>query len=84
MQTKEEALDRLAKSKFRSSFHLTAAEKAYCAEKGEAVLCRHAADFVRQKLAPAHPVNGGAVLNPALADTLRPETVKSLIVISEN
>ena len=59
MQTKEEALDRLAKSKFRSSFYLTKAEKAYCAEKGEAVLRRHAEDFVRLKLAPTHPVNDG-------------------------
>ena len=59
MQTKEEAFARLAKSKFRSSFYLTKAEKAYCAEKGEAVLRRHAEDFVRQKLAPAHPVNDG-------------------------
>jgi hypothetical protein len=29
MQTREDALDRLAKSKFRSLFHLTEAEKAY-------------------------------------------------------
>jgi hypothetical protein len=59
MQTKEEAFARLAKSKFRSSFHLTAAEKAFCAEKGGEVLRRHAADFVRQKLAPAYPLNDG-------------------------
>ena len=59
MQTKEEAFARLAKSEFRSSFHLTAAEKAYCAEKGSEVLRRHAGDFVRRKLAPAHPVNDG-------------------------
>ena len=59
MQTKEEALDRLAKSKFRSSFHLTAADRAYVEEKGMDTIRRHAEDFVRQKLAPAYPVNDG-------------------------
>ncbi len=59
MQTKEEALDRLAKSKFRSSFHLTAADRAYVEEKGMDTIRRHAEDFVRQKLAPSHPVNDG-------------------------
>ena len=59
MQTKEEAFLRLEKSKFRSSFRLTAAEKAYVAEKGADVLRSHAADFVRRKLAPALPPNDG-------------------------
>ena len=57
--TKDQAFEKLARSKFRSSFHLTAAEKDYCAEKGSEVLRRHACDFVRRKLAPAHPVNDG-------------------------
>ena len=59
MQTIEEALNKLEKSKFRSSFHLTKKEKAYLEEKGMDVMRRHAKDFVRQKLAPAEPLNDG-------------------------
>ena len=59
MQTIEEALNKLEKSKFRSSFHLTKKEKAYLEEKGMDVIRSHAKDFVRQKLAPANPINDG-------------------------
>ena len=59
MQTIEEALNKLEKSKFRSSFHLTKKEKAYLEEKGMDVMHSHAKDFVRQKLAPAEPLNDG-------------------------
>ena len=59
MQTKEDAFARLNKSKFRSSFYLTAADKAYVEEKGMETIRRHAEDFVRQKLAPAVPANDG-------------------------
>lgn len=59
MQTIEEALNKLEKSKFRSSFHLTKKEKAYLEEKGMDVMRSHAKDFVRQKLAPAEPLNDG-------------------------
>ena len=59
MQTIEEALNKLEKSKFRSSFHLTKKERAYLEEKGMDVICNHARDFVRQKLAPAEPLNDG-------------------------
>ena len=59
MQTIEEALNKLEKSKFRSSFHLTKKEKAYLEEKGMDVMRGHAKDFVRQKLAPAEPLNDG-------------------------
>ena len=59
MQTIEQALEKLEKSKFRSSFHLTKAERMYLQEKGEDTIRRHAEDFVRQKLAPADPVNDG-------------------------
>ncbi|MBQ4491266.1 MAG: DUF4186 domain-containing protein [Pyramidobacter sp.] len=59
MQTIEEALDKLERSTFRSSFHLTQKEWAYLEEKGTDVIRRHAADFVRKKLAPAEPVNDG-------------------------
>lgn len=59
MQTIEQALDRLARSRFRSGFRLTKKERLYLEEKGMAVMRRHAEDFVRQKLAPAEPVNDG-------------------------
>ena len=59
MQTIEETLNKLEKSKFRSSFHLTKKEKAYLEEKGMDVMRSHAKDFVRQKLAPAEPLNDG-------------------------
>ena len=59
MQTIEEALDKLEMSKFRSGFYLTKKERQYLEEKGPAVIRRHAEDFVRQKLAPAEPVNDG-------------------------
>ena len=59
MQTINEALAKLDKSKFRSSFHLTVNDRKYLDEKGPDVIRRHAADFVRQKLAPAEPENDG-------------------------
>ena len=59
MQTIEQALDKLERSKFRSSFHLTKKERAYLDEKGIEVMRSHAEDFVRQKLAPANPINDG-------------------------
>ena len=59
MQTIGQALEKLEKSKFRSSFHLTKAEQMYLQQKGTDTIRRHAEDFVRQKLAPADPVNDG-------------------------
>lgn len=59
VQTVDEALDKLQSSKFRSGFRLTGEEIAYVCEKGEETIRRHAADFVRQKLAPAEPRNDG-------------------------
>lgn len=59
MQTVEDALDRLERSKFRSSFHLSESDFIYLEEKGEDVIRRHAKDFVRSKLAPAEPQNDG-------------------------
>ena len=59
MQTIDQALEKLQRSKFRSSFHLTAAEKAYVETKGEETVRRHAEDFVKSKLAPAFPENDG-------------------------
>ncbi len=59
MQSVNEALEKLSRSKFRSSFHLTKKEREYLEEKGMEVMERHARDFVRQKLAPADPENDG-------------------------
>ena len=59
MEDVDEALGRLARSRFRSGFHLTRAEREYYVAKGPAVIRRHAEDFVRQRLAPAWPVNDG-------------------------
>ena len=59
MQTIEQALEKLDRSKFRSGFHLTKKEQLYLQEKGPAVIRQHAEDFVRQKRAPADPVNDG-------------------------
>ena len=59
MQTIDQALEKLERSQFRSSFHLTKKELAYLEEKGMDVMRRHAEDFVRQKLAPAEPIDDG-------------------------
>ena len=59
MQTISQALDKLSRSAFRSSFHLTKKDRAYLEAKGMDVMRAHAADFVRQKLAPAEPANDG-------------------------
>ena len=59
MQTIDQALDKLEKSRFRSSFYLTKKEREYLTDKGMETMRRHAQDFVRQKLAPAQPVNDG-------------------------
>ena len=59
MQTKEEALAKLNKSKFRSSFKLSKKDKEYIAEKGMDVIRSHAEDFIRLRLAPAEPINDG-------------------------
>ena len=59
MQTIDQALDKLSRSRFRSGFCLTKKEQAYIAEKGMDPVRRHAADFVRLKLAPAAQPNDG-------------------------
>jgi exodeoxyribonuclease V alpha subunit len=59
MQTIDQALKKLANSKFRSSFKLTKKEVLYIEEKGIDVIRMHAADFVRNRLAPANPINDG-------------------------
>lgn len=57
--TINEALANLKKSNFRSKFHLSEKDKLYIAQKGLPVIREHAADFVRQRLAPAYIPNDG-------------------------
>ena len=52
-------LDRLAKSKFRSRFKLRAKELEYIKDKGLDTIHYHACDFIRDRVAPAGPVNDG-------------------------
>ncbi len=59
MQTIDEALAKLQKSKFRSGFHLTKKDVDYINEKGLDVIRSHAADFIARRLAPAEIPNDG-------------------------
>ena len=57
--TYEAAFARLDRSAFRRRFRLTESLRRYVAEKGMETIRRHAQDFVRDRLAPAHPANDG-------------------------
>ena len=57
--TIDEALKKLDKSDFRSSFHLNVSEKNYVAEKGMETIRNHAEEFVKNRLAPAIISNDG-------------------------
>lgn len=59
MQTVQEALIKLERSRFRSSFKLGKKERAYAKEKGMDVLRLHAEDIIKKRLAPATPQNDG-------------------------
>ena len=56
----DKKLDDLSHSKFRSGFHLRKKELAYLDDKGYEVIKEHAKDFIKNKLAPANPLNDGA------------------------
>jgi len=49
----------LARSTFRSRFHLCAREREYLEQKGIDVVLQHARRFVEERLAPAQPANDG-------------------------
>lgn len=55
----DELFARLARSAFRSRFHLGARERAYCVDKGPDLIRSHARDFVAQRLTPALPAKDG-------------------------
>lgn len=52
-------INKLQKSKFRSSFKLKQKDIDYINEKGMSMIKRHAVDFINQKLAPANPEKDG-------------------------
>lgn len=54
-----ELFNRLAQSKFRSSFYLKEKDKAYAADKGREKIKMHARDFIHMRLAPAVIPNDG-------------------------
>ena len=59
MQTVENALKKLKKSGFRSSFHLVESDLKYINKKGIETIRKHARDFVRNRLSPAIIPNDG-------------------------
>ena len=52
-------LNRLSKSKFRSSFHLKDKDKLYVKEKGMETIKKHAYDLISKRVAPAVIQNDG-------------------------
>jgi hypothetical protein len=54
-----EILDRLSKSKFRSSFKLKKKDIDYINQKGLDTIKKHAQDFIAKRVAPAFVANDG-------------------------
>lgn len=52
-------LERLSKSKFRSSFYLKTKDKEYVREKGIETIEKHTRDFIEKRLAPKEIKNDG-------------------------
>ena len=59
MQTVDEALSKLQRSKFRASFRLNEQDREYIRKIGTDTLRKHAEDFVKKRLAPADIPNDG-------------------------
>lgn len=59
MQTIDEALEKLSKSKFRSSFHLKEKDIEYINKVGMEKIRKHANDFIKTRLAPKYIPNDG-------------------------
>ena len=59
MRDLDEVFSALARSRFRSSFVLSAKEREYLAAKGDSTVLDHAREFVAQRLAAAEPRNDG-------------------------
>ena len=56
---KLDLFERIARSEFRSRFHLTEEDKAFVQQKGMDTIKSHAKDFVNKRLSPANPKNDG-------------------------
>ena len=59
MRDLDELFSALAKSSFRSGFHLRGKDLTYLHEKGLSLVLAHAEDFIRKRLAPAEINNDG-------------------------
>ncbi len=59
MQTQQQALQRLQRSRFRSKIHLSRKEREYVQQQGMDTIRRHACDFIAKRLAPAQIPNDG-------------------------
>jgi len=59
MRDLNELFAALAKSSFRSSFHLRGKDVTYLEEKGLELVLTHAEDFIKKRLAPAEIANDG-------------------------
>ena len=57
--TKDEAFERLSRSKFRSRFRLGKDDIAYIQRVGMDAVERHCRDFIRERLSDAEPKNDG-------------------------
>lgn len=55
----KDIFERLSKSKFRSSFHLSKKDKEYVNNKGLDKIREHAYDFIKKRLAPSQILNDG-------------------------
>ncbi|ASC72577.1 hypothetical protein XM38_035350 [Halomicronema hongdechloris C2206] len=51
--------ERLQRSEFRRRFRLLEREREYLQRQGVATILQHGADFIEQRLAPAHPSRDG-------------------------
>lgn len=54
-----EILEKLKRSKFRSSFKLKEGDFGYIKAKGSPTIRKHARDLITKRLAPANPRNDG-------------------------
>ena len=59
MRDPDDLFTALLRSEFRRGFRLRGRELDYLRNKGLPQVMEHAADFVRQRLAPAEPLNDG-------------------------
>ncbi len=59
MRELDELFRALAKSAFRSKFHLQAKDRDYLRDKGLATVLEHGRDFIGKRLAAAQPKNDG-------------------------